>query len=320
MSTEILQTPKLSTSRLLLLGAASVVLCLSSYMAMFTPFPIAMAVVLYGRVRSYGVALLGLLACSLVGFLFFGGPVFTASYAVLMLFAALIAEVTLRGWRPVRSMVITGGVVLSGLVAALWAYLQQRNIALESAVTEMVTYGLARFEEASKAGGPSLVSLGLARPIEELVQQIISTLPGYTIVGVFCLLWVNMYLVLKGRRLLQPALMHDHNEHALLGFKMPLAGVYAVVVGLALSVWGSELKQPWIDPVATTLLMTVGVFYFFQGLGVALNFLNHFQIMGFFRTLLVMAVVFFVPWVVALLGLFDTWFDFNQKFKEKVSN
>jgi MFS family permease len=322
MSTEILQAPKLSTSRMLLLGASSVVLCLSYLMAMFTPFPLAMATVLYGRARGYGMVAVGFVVCILLGQFVFLDYTLASSYAGLALFAAVISETVLRSWRPVRSLVITGLVFLAALFGTGYAFVNSQKSTVKEVVIAEVSQVLVRLEEAKKAGSfqQDLADLGLARPVAEIAQDVINTIPGYVFMGVFFVLWVNMYLVLKGRRLLQPDQAHQYDESTLLNFKMPLAGVYAVVAGLALSVWGDQVSAEWGTTGGLVILRAIGVFYFFQGFGVALGFLNHFQIVGFFRTLFVMAVVFFVPWLLALLGLFDTWFDFNQKLKKKVSN
>jgi len=193
---------------------------------------------------------------------------------------------------------------------------------VQSFVTEQVTVVLQQLEKAKKIGeiGQDLADLGLNRPAGEIATELIKTAPGYLIMGTFFVLWVNAYLVLKGRRLLQPANAYEHDERTLLNFKVPFVFAYGVAAALALSVWGTEVNPMWGTAAGMLLLQTLGVFYFFQGFGVTLNFLNHYNVVGFFRTLSVMALVFFLPWGVAVLGLFDTWFDFNNKIKKKVSN
>jgi len=320
MSTEILQPPRLSLSRLLLLGASSVVLCLSYLMALFTPFPLAMATVMYGRVKGYALGLAGFSVCLLLGAFFFKDYTLAASYLILLTISTIVSESSLRSWRPVRTVVVTG-VVFLGLVLAIGAgYLQDQNLTLHSAVTKEVTLVLERLTEARTQGmlSQDLSDLGLNRPAGEIAQEMIETLPGYLFAGTFFILWVNMYLVLKGRRLLQPEQDHSYDERTLLDFKVPFAGAYLVAASLALAVWGDKI--PWGTVAGLTVLRAVGVFYFFQGFGVSLSFLNHFNVVGFFRTLAIMVVVFFAPWLLAVVGLFDTFFDFNHKFKKQVSN
>jgi len=323
MSQEILQTPKLGLPRMLLLGAASIILCLSYLMAIFTPFPIAMGVVLYGRLRGYGMLLVSLGICITLGAFGIIDYALAGSYALFAVFAAVIAETLNFNWRPVRSLVITGLVFLSAMVGTSATYLQLEKKALLQVVEQdIVAVAIQRFEEAKKAGAikQDLAELGLARPAAEIAGELLKVVPGYLVMGIFFVLWVNTYLTLKARRLMQPAQKHQFDETTLLSFKMPFAGIYVVVAALLLATWGEKLDPQWGEVLGMVLLQSVGVFYFFQGFGVALGFLNHFQIVGFFRTLFVMSVVFFVPWALAVLGLFDTWFDFNNKFKKQVSN
>jgi len=281
-----------------------------------------MATVLYGRARGYGMAVVAILGCALIEqFITLDFPL-TAIYTSFVVFSVLITEAVLRHWRPARSLIIIGTLFISLIGICGLAHLTVNKTTLMAETTTFVASQIKVLEEAKKAGhfSQDLADLGLARPVADIAQEAISTIPGYLFMGVFFLLWVNMYLVLKGRRLLQPGHKHAYDENALLNFKMPLAGVYVVAIGLALAIWGQEVSPLWGEAMGLLLLRSIGVFYFFQGFGVALVFLNHFQIVGFFRTLFVMAVVFFVPWMVALLGLFDTWFDFNQKLKKKVTN
>ncbi len=323
MSQEILQTPKLGLPRMLLLGAASIILCLSYLMAIFTPFPIAMGVVLYGRLRGYGMLFVCLGLCITLGTFGIIDYSLAGSYALFAVFAAVIAETMNFNWRPVRSLVITGIVFLSAMVATSATYLRMEKKSLLQVVEQdIVAVAIARFEDAKKAGAikQDLAELGLARPASEIASELLKVVPGYLVMGIFFVLWVNTYLTLKARRLMQPAQKHQFDETTLLSFKMPFAGIYVVVAALLLATWGEKLDPQWGEVMGMVLLQSVGVFYFFQGFGVALGFLNHFQIVGFFRTLFVMSVVFFVPWALAVLGLFDTWFDFNNKFKKQVSN
>ena len=56
------ETPEeqLGHGRLLMLGAASAILFVSVVMSVFAPFPIALAALIYGRKKGYGVSIVGL--------------------------------------------------------------------------------------------------------------------------------------------------------------------------------------------------------------------------------------------------------------------
>ncbi len=319
MVSEVLQPPRLSPARLFLLGASSVVLCLSQLMAVFAPFPMAMAVVLYGRARAYLVALLGAGICLMAGQWLLGDFTLAASYACMGLFALAISETLVRGWRPVRAVVVTGLVFLACAgAAALW-YTWATKTSLHGLVTAQITASVESLEAARKAGNTELdlVDLGLGRPPAEIATDVLRVVPGYLFIATFFVLWVNMYLALKGQRLLNPATQPSHDERALLGFKMPFAWAYVVAAALALVVGKDVLPLWWAEPVGMNVLHALGVFYFFQGFGVMLAYLNHWSVLGFLRTLFVMGVVLLMPSLVAALGLFDTWFDFTRKIRKK---
>lgn len=321
MTTEVLQPPKLGASRLLLLGASSVVLFMSYLMAVFTPFPVTMAVVLYGRIKGYLVALLGVLVCLLVGHFFASEAPFLMAlfYGCMIVFASLIAESLLRDWPPVRVVVISGALVIVTLAGLASNWLIQHKLTPQAYVTQEVQEAIRQLDAARKEGrfSQDLIDLGLGQPPAEIAQQVLEHLPGYLCMAIFFILWVNMYLSLKGRRLLNPANVVAHDETELLSFRMPFPWIYSVVVGLALVVGADYLPYAWASAVGMNILRLVGVFYFFQGFGVMLAFLNHYGVMGFFRTLLVMGIVFLAPAAIALVGLFDTWFDFTKKLKKQ---
>ncbi len=318
---EVLQPPRLSMSRLMLLGASSVVLCLSYLMAVFTPFPVAIATIMYGRVKGYAVALLGFSTCLVLSLTLMKGDFTGAgSYLMLSLIGLLIAEILRKDWAPVRSLLFAGLSLIAIVVASVGITLKTQKLDLHAVVSTEITRIQDQLKKAQTEGTlqQELDEIGLGQPADELATQTLKTFPGYFIMGIFFVLWVNSYLALKARRLLQPSFDHKHDERSLLDFKMPLWGVYFVVVGLVLVLVADKI--PYGDFAGMTLLRMVGVFYFFQGFGIFLSVLNHYGILGFFRTLIVMMIVFFVPWLLALVGLFDTWFDFNNKLKKQVSN
>jgi uncharacterized protein YybS (DUF2232 family) len=155
----------------------------------------------------------------------------------------------------------------------------------------------------------------LARPPEDIARDILRLVPGYLFIATYFILWVNMFLALKGRRLLHTDSV-THDERTLLSFKVPFAAVYLVVLGLAVVVFADQLPWTEAEAVGMTVLRMVGVFYFFQGFGVLLDYLTHFGVLGFFRSLLVMGVVLLAPVLIAVVVLLDTWFEFTTKLKK----
>lgn len=319
MTTEVLQPPKLSTARLLLLGASSVVLCLSYLMAVFTPFPVAMAVVLYGRARGYGVGLLGLALSLPLGYYMTQDVTLTVFYAVLMMFAVVIAETLLRSWRPVKAIVVAGLVFIAVAAGFFALTLSTQKVSPVEFFAEQVAQAQEKLVAAKEEGKfeQDLAAIGMNGSPAEIAKEVLTLIPGYLFIATFFALWVNMFLALKGQRLLRTTSVVKFDERELLGFKMPFAWAYVVAIALALVVGADYWQLAWGEPVGLNVLRMVGVFYFFQGFGVLLDYLNHFNVMGLFRTLIVTGIVLVMPSLIAVFGLFDTWFDFTQKIRKK---
>ena len=106
MSSEVMQTPQLTTGRLILLGVSSIVLCISFIMSIFAPFPLALAVVMYGRAKGYLAGLLGLLTCFALARTVYGDLTLFGFYFCVMIFAFGIAEITKRGVSPLNGKAI----------------------------------------------------------------------------------------------------------------------------------------------------------------------------------------------------------------------
>ncbi len=325
MTTEILQPPHLGISRLLLLGAASVVLCLSYLMVLFTPFPLVMAAVLYGRVRALALMGVGAVACLGIGTLLGDAATFVGSYVLMSLVALVISEALARDWAPVKTVLAVGAGLIALFATSGALYLQEVKQTPVEAVSAQIKRVQDAVEEAQKSNpaATGLFELGLAQDAQVLAEEVLKKIPGYLMAGVFFLLWINCYLALKARRLMQPQLDHRYSEATLLEFKVPFWGVYLLVAALLGILFNAHLGTAYASSVEVAgnwLLLVIGVFYFFQGFGTVLGFLDHHQVVGFPRSLGIMVIVFFVPWLLALVGLFDTWFEFDKKFKKKVSH
>ncbi len=319
MSSEILQAPKLNLPRLLLLGCSSVVLCLSYLMSIFSPFPIVMATLLYGRLKGYGIALIGILVCFGISTLLFQDSVIVWFYGVMVLVSFVVAESLKRDWNPLKTIVLSGlGFFLITLGIA-FSLVNSNKVVLKDLLVKEITQTQSKLVELQKKspGEVSLADVVLTSAPEKLAQEILENTPSFLLMGIFFILWANMFLSLKSRRMIVHAEAAHFSENNLLKFKMPLYWVYLVIIGLVLLLGGAEYIAPWAPPVGISILRVIGTFYFFQGFGVMTNALDQFGVFGFLRTLLVMGVILFAPYMVAALGLFDTWFDFDKKLKKQ---
>lgn len=325
MNAEILQTPQLSTGRLVLLGLSSVVLCMSFIMSVFAPFPIALAVILYGRSKGLFIGSLGLALSFAFAAYFFKDLTLFGFYACVFIFGFGIAEIVSRGISPIKGLVAFGLGFIFILAAAFGYIVKSQDLTPQQFILKQLEASKDKLDEqkkiiqeSSQEGSIEVLQL-LDRP-DLIAKQMIESMPGYLFMGVFTMLWFNMFLVLKSRRLLMSANDYPYSEKNLLNFKVPFGFVALLAIGLVLVIWDKQIG-PYSDVIGFTIIKCLGIFYFFQGFGVFSDLLSYMGIMGFFRTVMVMVVIFMAYYLIAAAGLFDNWFDFRKYFvKPKIED
>lgn len=326
MNAEILQPPQLSNGRLALLGLSSVILCMSFIMSVFAPFPIALAVILYGRTKGLLTGLLGLAISFAFAAFYFSDLTLFGFYVCVFIFGFGIAEISTRSIHPVKGIVAFGlGFIL--LVAGSFAWIvKSENMTPQQLILKQLEASKTKLDQQKKliaesSDENSVEVLQLLDRPDLIAKEMVESLPGYLFMGVFIMLWFNTFLVLKSRRLLLSANEYSYSEKDLLNFKVPFGFVPVLAIGLALVIWGSDIGYAYADVVGMTIIKCLGIFYFFQGFGIFTDLLTYMGIMGFFRTLIVMAVIFTGYYLIVAAGLFDNWFDFRKYFvKPKIED
>jgi hypothetical protein len=321
MNSQVLQPPHLSTGRLLLLGVSSVILCISFIMSVFAPFPLALAVILYGRSKGYLMGLMGLVASFAFAAFLYQDLTLFGFYFCVVLFGFSIAEIVLRGVHPIKGLIACGLGFIALVSVALTLTIRSTKLSTEQFIVQQIQKSSDKINEQKKiieqSGEKDAVNVLqlLDRP-DLLAKEVMQSFPSYFFIGVFIMLWFNMFLVLKSRRLLLSANDYPFSERVLLNFKVPFAFVLVLVAGLVLAVWGQDFGASF-ENWGLTIVKCLGIFYFFQGFGVFSDLLSFLGIMGFFRTLIVMVVIFMANYLIAAAGLFDNWFDFRKYFVKK---
>ncbi len=325
MSTEVMQNPQLSTKRLLLLGVSSVVLCISFIMSVFAPFPLALAVILYGRTKGFLTGLLGLGLSFAFAYGLYQDLTLFGFYACVMIFGFAIAEIVNRGISPVKGLVTFGLGFIFSITALFAIVVSSKNMSPVQFIEQQLEKSKDKLQEQKKMIEQSsqydAEALQLLDRPDKLAKVFFETMPGYFFIGVFLMLWFNMFLVLKSRRLLLSGTEYPYSEKNLLNFKVPFGFVMLLAVGLALAVWGNQIGYQYSEMIGFTIIKCLGIFYFFQGFGVFSDLLSFLGIVGFFRALMVMFVIFTGKYLIAAAGLFDNWFDFRKYFvKPKIED
>jgi Predicted membrane protein (DUF2232) len=324
MSETVTSRPELSTSRLILLGLSSVVLCISFVMSIFAPFPLALSFIMYGRLKGTIVALLGLGACFLFARAVYGDFTLLGFYICIALLAFGIAEIVLRSFSPVKGLVILGMAFVMTMSLAFMMLIKNLGTTPKALILQQIEKSADKIAEQKKiieqsSDKDSLQVLQLLDQPELLAKEMMSSFPSYFFIGVFILLWFNMYLVLKSRRLLFSGKDFPYSENNLLNFRVPFGLVLILIAGLILAIWGDQLGSGLYEILGMTLIKCLGIFYFFQGFGVLSELLNFLGLFGFLRTLIVIVTIFTGNYLVAVAGLFDNWFDFRKYFNKQKS-
>lgn len=324
MNADVMPNPQLSLGRLALLAMSSVVLSASFIMSIFAPFPIALGVIMYGRAKGYLAGLLGAILCLGIASFLFKDLVLFGFYLCTLLFGFGIAEIAQRGIKPVKGLVIFGLLFLS-LMSGFGAWvLKAQHVTLEQFIIKQIELSSDKLEEQKQilkqSESTDIEALTLLEKPALLAKELIHKFPAYIFIAVFIMLWFNMFLVLKSRRLLFSGNDYPHSENDLLRFQVPFGFVPLLIVALVLAIWGKDLGQLWYEDAGMNIIKCLGLFYFFQGFGVLSDLLSFLGVMGFFRSLLVMTVIFFASTFVAAVGLFDNWFEFRKYFVKKIKN
>lgn len=324
MNTEVMQTPQLSTARLILLGVSSVILCMSFVMSVFAPFPLALAIILYGRTKGYLTCVLGMLISLAVSILIYKSLVLFGFYVMVLIFGVALAEIVQRGTSPIKGLVSFGLVFIGLSSIGFGVFLGSQKMTTREFIMQELEKSKDQIEAQKKiieqsGEKDSIQVLELLERPEVMANELIQNFPSYYFMIIFLMLWFNMFMVLKSRRLLFSGQDHPYTEKNLLEFKVPFSFVIVLAIGLTLAIWGNDFGGTLYETIGYSIIKCLGVFYFFQGFGVFSDLLNFIGATGILRTIIVMLVVFMASYLVAVTGLFDNWFDFRKYFiKQKM--
>ncbi|MBD65677.1 MAG: hypothetical protein CME62_10755 [Halobacteriovoraceae bacterium] len=323
-------TPKFQTSigRLFFMGVLSILFCLSGFLSVFTPLPVGISSLLFGRGMAIGLALVAsavffTIIQKLSSDMTVGNLSFGYFFMLYMIVGVSLSEIIHRKLHPIRGVLWVGGLIIAFIGLCLWGYLASQNLSLHEFVlghvqefSKTLEGSLAEVKKTNYEGAQEIETL-IKQP-EILVNKIITTGPGYFIVGIYALTWINMYLMLLFRRILAPQ-KAGYSEKSLLKFKVPEKFIFGVILGLVMVVLGGQIGQNVVD-LGYFLLMVLGVFYFFHGIGIYLEFLDYVRITGFLRSILIVLTLLTAYQLIALIGVFDMFVNFRKFFKRKNNN
>jgi len=316
---------KKSLSRLVFLGMASLVLCVSMFMSVFTPVPLVFAIIIYGRLKGAALGLMGLLISVLMSQFIFPKELLVFLYAGALVMAFVIAEIWFRKMDPIKGIIRFGMglLLLTGVTLGVSTQFLTKPVKfyiIEEVKSVSAQIQADREKILAEGGEDSKAMVELFSSPEKMADEVISTFPSAIFLVIFFGLWINLLIIIRSQSMLFGDKLYPYTEKDFLSFTMPDYMVWLVIPSLVLAIWGKEYLGTWYEVGGMTALKCLGLFYFFQGFGIYMDFVAFLRITGFFRTFLILFTVVTASWLIALLGLFDVWVNFRKFFKKNNRN
>lgn len=301
------------------LAVISVALCSFGPLSVFAPVPLILAFLLYGRLATL---FLGGVCTSVLWVLSvkFTIPLVVAGmYLTAFLYAILIAEVILRNINPVKGLIYSGIILVTIIGGTLIAYEQLGKVSIKTELKASAVKLMTMVKEQNKENAALQTSGEEARAFqdfiakpEELANEIYSILPAIIFVFVFFGLWISLYMTLRNSIIWRYKNLYSYSLKDLINFRAPDFFVWPLILSLVCVV-GADYGLPKIaEVIGRNLLYCLGVFYLFQGFGVYNAFLKYLKIGGFLKTMFVVFTLVMAYKFLAILGMFDMWFDFRK--------
>ena len=329
MTTPEVQTNKIfdqraSFGKLMFLAIIAVALCSFGPLSVFAPVPLILVFLLYGRLTTLFI---GGVCTSILWFVSvkYAIPLVIAGmYLSAFLYAILIAEIILRNINPVKGLIYAGIILVTLVGGLLIGFNQFSKVSVKSELKASVVKLMAMVKEQNK-NNEALNSNGedaralqdfISKP-EELANEIYGVLPAVIFVFAFFGLWISLYMTLRNSVIWRFKHPYSFSLKDLINFRAPDFFVWPLILSLVCVV-GADYGLPKQAVIAgTNLLYCLGVFYLFQGFGVYNAFLKYLKVGGFLKTMFVVFTLVMAYKFLAVLGMFDLWFDFRKFFTNK---
>lgn len=283
-------------------------LCLQFQPLVFiAPVPLVIASLVYGKKTALSLVIPLAMGIMLAGLIDPSWLYFATTFMFTIIFSVGSSLAFENKVAPYRAVTYTGSII-AGIVWGSYLYTTLiAKIDLEKLI-------LLKLQEVQKVGMATSSALSL----EELVTQIYSSLPIIFTFVPYLGAWIFVLLIINNKPNWYRYQAYPYGIKDMMSFKTPYYFVYALVIGLAMGMAGHQFKIDELWTGSMILLNLLSAYYFFQGFGIFWETLAKFEIKGFFRTFLIFVVIIWAMMWVALIGLFDTWFDFRKFLENKM--
>ena len=317
---------KLTFGKLILLVLISLVLCASSILSVLAPLPIAMAFLLFGTkltLVASGVVTVGILILTTAS----AGLSLYVDYAWMMVAMAIIgygvSSIITRDENPVNGLLVRVAIVASFFIGStiymdtyssnpLKKQIEQRLVLEAENVKNSKEYKTIK----ETGGEQERVLDNFITNAKDLAGQAYEFVYFIIFIGAFLLIWLPLRMLLRFREVWSQNYTFSYSNLEFRKFKTPDYLVYVFILGLALFILG-DLISPVLPVIGKNLSLMMAVVYFFQGMGLYLDFLTSARIGGILRLVLTLLTVIYAYNVVAIFGVVDNWVNFRKYFKKE---
>ncbi len=313
---------QLSLGRAVILGVTSLLMSASVFMSVFSPYPLALASSFIGRKKGIILSLILLVISYFVSTVIFKSIFSFAVYALVTLISIMISEIIRLKISPVKGIFIGGLVLIGSISMASYSALSFKNLTLKQFVLNTIIENKEAFdlqkEELKKSGESAEVfeTLTLLDQPNLFADAVIEKAPAYLVAGSFMIIWFNLFLLIRSQRFLLRTKSSAISEFSLMYIRLPDHLIWLVIISLAMVLVGDQFSTI-LPTIGSVLISALSVFYFFQGFGIYISFLNYVNVTGIFRTILIVFTMVTANYILVLIGLFDMFFNFRRFFIKK---
>lgn len=315
------QLNEFSLIRKFLLGITSIFMSLSVLLAPLAPYPLALVGSLSDRKTQ------GFIILSLIGLSFCICNFYFKTYETLILFiitsliSLIVSEILRRRVSPLKGIFFGGVIVIGISTLGAFSYLNSKNIELETYVLNSINDNKEAIDKQKdlllkSTEKEALEQVSLLDQPEVLAKQIVDAIPSYLVVGAFSVIWLNLFLLIRSQRVLFNNRTSALSEFSLVYIKLPDSLIWFVIISLLMALLGDKIS-PEVTSIGEVLVSALSVFYFFQGFGIFIHFLNYVNMRGFLRTMIIVITVFSASTILIFVGLFDMFINFRKYFVKK---
>ena len=310
---------------LIFLQIFAVILCFGGPLSIFAPVPIILSLLVFGRAPAL------LFAGIFAALIWYGSSKFPTEsglflnsiHLVAVVSAIFIAEIIFRNTNPVKGLIIAGFVFVTVVAGVLISSEKIGNYKIKdqigNAVDQVVKTIKDNNKEIIEQGNEEARRLkSLISNQNEIVEEIMKYMPSIVFVTSFFALWVSLYAVLRLSKVWRYKILYSFGTRDLITFKTPEYFVYPLIIALVMVVGAYyEVGPTWLEVVGGNILYCLGIFYLFQGFGIFYDFLTFARIGGIFKSAIMAFVLMASFKFLAIVGMFDLWFDFRKYFTKK---